>query len=124
MGGGVTETLSLPNGLVYEIHDGFVRSVFPDGAEAVGVFDYSPESLARADALGYLDATVMHREHDLAHHLVAQALGHPWSPVLHALARGQQPRARHAFVEERMALLVARAANVGVRGLASELVPA
>lgn len=107
----------------YEIHDSHVTSLFPDGTVCHGVFTFTGEDEARARALGYLGTSPdvcrqLHRDHDLAHHLVAQALGWPHSQVLHLAAHGATTFPAGVYAtEERMAFLVARAANVGVRGL-------
>lgn len=107
----------------YEINDDHVASVFPDGSVCHGVFTFTDEDEARARALGYHGSSDqacwrMHRDHDLAHHLVAQALGWSYSQVLHMAAQGATSFPVGVYAtEERMAFLVARAANVGVRGL-------
>lgn len=123
-------TIYLPEGVTYEIDDDRerVRSRFPDGTSCLGVASFTAEDHARAEALGYgrgHDAVwQMHREHDLAHHLVAQALGWPYSIVLHRAANclTEFPVGVYA-TEERMSFLVQRAANVGVCALAAKATP-
>lgn len=118
-------TIHLPDGTRYEIDDEArtVRSVFMDGTSCYGVASFTKEDRARAAALGYgvgTDAVWrMHREHDLAHHLVARALGWDHSMVLWLSAQGRSgfPVGVYA-TEERMSFLVQRAAQVGVEGCA------
>jgi hypothetical protein len=105
-----------------------VVSCWPDGRETVGTFSYTEEDIARARALGYQgsDAQVceqLHAEHDLAHHLVAQALGWPSSVVLRMAAEGRTRFPVGVYqLEERLAFLVQRVGNVGLRQVAAQTV--
>lgn len=121
--------IRLPHGLVYETdeHDGSIRSVFPDGKICEGVAQFGDEDVARARALGYSGVSdedacwLMHAEHDLAHHLVAQALGWPWSQVLYLTACGLEKLPAGVYpLEERFAFLLQRACNVGLGGLLAD----
>lgn len=119
------ENIRLPNDLDYTVDHEHKRvwSTFPDTSFCLGEASFTEEDRARARALGYAgpgDTPTwrMHAEHDLCHHLVAQALGWPHSQVLHLAAHGATAFPAGIYqTEERMAFLVARAANVGIRGL-------
>ncbi len=122
-------TVEFENGLRYEVDEQArtVRSVFPDGTEALGVASFTAEDVARARSLGYQGsddeaAWAMHREHDLAHHLAMRALGWPWSQVLWFVAHGQTQRfpAGVYQTEERLAFLLQRAGNEGLLALVRE----
>lgn len=110
--------------VLYRIADEWVASDFPDGTTCVGRFGYTEEDVARARSLGYGGGPIeacarMHTEHDLTHHLVAQALGWPHSMVLHMAAHGVERFPVGIYqTEERMAFLVQRASNIGVRKIA------
>ena len=101
------------------IGDRWVVTRFGDGSELHAHSCYDDDSLARAAALGYGNGHEavdrMTREHDLAHARVAEALGLPHSPMLHATANGQAFDAGEADREERLALLLQRVSNQGLR---------
>jgi hypothetical protein len=111
--------------VLYEIDDehGCVQSLWPDGKCVNGVFNYTEEDVQRARKLGYEggDADVceqMHREHDLAHHLVMQAIGWDSSLVLRRIAEGCDTHPPGlGQLEERLAFLLQRASNVGITGI-------
>lgn len=110
-------TVRFDSGLVYEIDDEaeVVRSVWPDGMDLVAVAVPGPETEARAAALGYSGRRAvweMTAEHDLAHHLVARALGLPWSVHLRCVAEGR--RSRDGAREEPLALLLQRIGRDGL----------
>lgn len=111
--------IEFPDGLVYAAEGRYAVSTFPDGARLVAdTWPQSSEQHLRADALGYgvtTDAVVeMNRDHDLAHHVVARALGYPACPLLQAQAAGHQFQGITLDTRdiEALALLVQRAVNV------------
>jgi hypothetical protein len=112
--------------VTYTIEPGRVVSMWPDGQTVCGDFQYRQEDVARARALGYQgsDREVceqLHAEHDLAHHLVAQALGWPSSVVLRMAAEGHDRFPVGVYqLEERLAFLVQRVGNVGLRAVAED----
>lgn len=119
------ETLRLGE-VLYEIDDeqGHVQSIWPDGKRLIGAYSYDEEDVARARSLGYTGTDLevcaaLHREHDLAHHLVAQALGWPSSMVLRLAAEGHETFPVGVYqLEERLAFLVQRVSNIGIPAVA------
>lgn len=114
--------------MLYEVDDeqGHVQSIWPDGKCCTGIYQYTAEDVARARSLGYegSDAEVcesLHREHDLAHHLVMQALGWPSSVVLRMAAEGYGSFPVGVYqLEERLAFLVQRVSNIGLQAVAAD----
>lgn len=106
---------------VTQTADGVITT-FPTGRHAVAATtdeDYD-EQFRIACGLGYEgDVERMNREHDVLHTLIAEAMGKPYSPTLHALAHGD-PSPPDADVEERIAFLVARLLNVGLDTVLAE----
>ena len=100
----------------------FVRLAWtPDGAvshfRGGGSWGAQPHDLPHyhhlAFACGYQGDTLAYcREHELAHHLVAEAFGLP-SRVLWPLAQGAEPDAWDAAAEEALALALQRFARAG-----------
>lgn len=110
----------LPNGILYEVDDEqfHVATTFPDGTVATGVAQFEDDDEARARGLGYEGTRpdvcwAMHRDHDLLHHVVAQAQGWPYSMVLWAVAHQVEHPQGFGNVEERTVFLVTRALNLG-----------
>jgi hypothetical protein len=87
------------------------RSVFPDGASWGALPHDEPHYHALAHRLGYEGDTLAYcREHELAHHIVAEGFG-SHSLVLWSLAHGEQPSAMIAAAEESLALNLQRYAR-------------
>lgn len=111
----------LPHGVIYTVDDGLrrVQTIFPEGGGAcLGVATFTDEDHARALGLGYSGTGddvcwKMHRDHDLLHTVVAQAMGWPWSMVLWCAATGRPHPDGFGNAEERMVFLVTRALNLG-----------
>lgn len=122
----MNESYDLGGDVLYEVDDelGEVRSTWPDGKSVNGVYQYTAEDVARARSLGYQgsDDQVcegMHRDHDLAHHLVMRAVGFDSSVILRRIAEGKDKHpAGLGQLEERLAFLVQRVANEGLHAVA------
>lgn len=98
-----------------------VTTTLPDGRRLVAEPIYDEECGQRALSLGYGSEGAnaiweMTREHDLAHCLLAHALGQDRPRVLDAVAGGRPISAADADLEERVVLLLQRVSNVGLRG--------
>lgn len=105
-----------------------VETIFDDGKRIAGGPNLDEESIARARSLGYVgsDEDVvwqMTRHHDLLHHLVAEAEGHPWSLVLHSVAHGYEQDSAVMDREERVVFLLQRLLNVGLEGILDPVPP-
>lgn len=88
-----------PQGAVTHFEDGPSWGALPHDV---------PHYHALAHRLGYQgDILAYCREHELAHHVVAEVFGLP-SMVIHALAHGRKPFARTAASEEALALALQR----------------
>jgi hypothetical protein len=59
----------------------------------------------------------MTRYHDLVDTLPAEAEGFPFSPTLHAVAKGYEPPRGVSQREERIVFLIQRLLNVGIAGV-------
>lgn len=121
-----------------------VTSLWRDMTELVAKPVYDDESIARAKALGYeikpcsakahMDdrecdeyaVWLMTSDHDLLHHVVAQALGKPFSRHLRRIAIDAYNQLDDEFgkelriagdEEERMVMLLAKALNCGREGI-------
>jgi hypothetical protein len=102
-----------------------VTSIWRDGVRLVAKPVYDAETVARAVSLGYVKSTplgadmvwAMTKDHDLFHHVVAQAHGAPWSWHLKHVALGEPLDQAQGDREERMVLLLQRACNVGREGI-------
>lgn len=112
--------------------DGVTITRYPDAPPLRAYPQDHVDYRARAVALGYGDdAGLMSREHELAHHLLAEWLGQPHSPTLHAVAAPNGPDEagrfyRHWQVEEAAVLAVqafARTLGVSLEQRARELRP-
>lgn len=85
-----------------EFEDGAVNGAWPHDA---------PHYHAIAHRLGYEGDTLRYcREHELAHHLVAEHFG-SHSPVLWTLAHGEEPPAMIAAAEEALVMALQRYAR-------------
>lgn len=81
--------------------DDYLETVFPDGRICPALFSYGPEAHADAQRLGYGDnVRLMHLHHDIAHTFLAEALGLPYSPVIHRVATGTDVPADVRALEE------------------------
>jgi len=86
-------------------------SVFDDGTRWGAQPHDVPHYHALAHRCGYEGDTLAYaREHELAHHLVAEAFGKP-SVVLWSLAHGEEPDACETAGEEALALALQRYAR-------------
>ena len=71
----------------------FLETVFPDGTRVPAIPQDTDEYRATAQRLGYgTDIWALCREHEIAHTLVARALGLEYSPTLWAVAHGRTVR--------------------------------
>lgn len=112
-----------------------VTTEFADGKRLHAQPNYDEESLARARALGYKGRKGcrctgrcpacdrwavwrMNADHDLAHSMLAAAMGLPYSPTLWAVAHGEQYPHEDAMREERAVFLLQRMANQGLEAVA------
>lgn len=68
--------------------NGYLETVWPDGAKCPATRDHTMQNTAYARHLGYQSVRDALREHELAHTFVAEALGFPHSPTLRAVADG------------------------------------
>jgi hypothetical protein len=105
-----------------EIHDGWTVTRFSDGQEVHALHREQPGQADLAARLGYGTAAAMNREHDLAHSILAHALGLPHSHTLHDVAHGRPASDLHAIEEEAVLALqrFARAAGVDLVAVATE----
>lgn len=86
-------------------------SHFDDGTSYGALPHDEPHYHAIAHRLGYAgDILAYCREHELAHHLIAEAFG-SHSPVIWALAHGEQPCRMIAAAEEALAMTLQRYAR-------------
>jgi hypothetical protein len=84
---------------------------FPDGSSYGALPHDKPHYHSVAHRLGYGgDILAYCREHELAHHLIAEEFG-SYSPVLWALAHGEQPPRMIAAAEEALAMTLQRYAR-------------
>ena len=94
-----------------EVADWGCVSTFPDGKSWGATPHDAPHYHAIAHRLGYEGDTLRYCiEHELAHHLVAEAFN-SHSPVLWALAHGEEPCAMIAAAEEALAMTLQRYAR-------------
>lgn len=80
-------------------------TILPDGAELVARPQDDAEYAARAASLGYSAPVEMTREHDLAHALMAECCGLPYSPALWAAAHPCEDRDQAEIGAEEAAVL-------------------
>jgi hypothetical protein len=86
-------------------------SSFEDGSSYGALPHDEPHYHAIAHRLGYQGDTLAYcREHELAHHLIAEAFG-SHSPVIWALAHGEKPPVMIAAAEEALAMTLQRFAR-------------
>jgi hypothetical protein len=86
-------------------------TAFADGSSYGAIPHDEPHYHAIAHRLGYEgDILKYAQEHELAHHLIAESFG-SHSPVLWALAHGEEPPAMLAAAEEALALALQRYAR-------------
>lgn len=78
------------------------RTVFASGAESIAHHMPQLDQSITARRIGAPSVEAMNRTHDLAHSLVARALGLPASPTLLSMAEGW-PRYPHWRAEENAA---------------------
>lgn len=108
-------TYRIPHGIV-RVGTGAVETVYDDGVTATGLATFNDEQRARAAALGYgtTDEAVweMHKEHELLHSVVAEAMGKERSDALYGWSSCTQ-RPGEIPLEERIVFLVQRTLNVG-----------
>jgi hypothetical protein len=71
--------------------NGFLETVWPDGAKCPATRDHTMQNADYASQLGYGCVRDALREHELAHTFVAEALGFPYSLTLRAVALGFTP---------------------------------
>jgi hypothetical protein len=91
-----------PSGAVTRFPDGSIYGAFPHD---------EPHYHAVAHRLGYEgDILKYAQEHELAHHLIAEEFG-SHSPVLWALAHGEEPPRVFAAAEEALAMILQRYAR-------------
>jgi hypothetical protein len=85
------KTIPIPGGVV-ELHEGGLTVTRYPGLLGIPVLAQQTVAyFERALALGYGgDTARMSRDHELAHHLLARALGLPHSPTLYGVASGQE----------------------------------
>jgi hypothetical protein len=84
---------------------------FPDGSRWGALPHDEPHYHALAHRLGYEGDTLLYcQEHELAHHLIAEAFG-CHSPVLWALAHDEQPAPMFVASEEALAMTLQRYAR-------------
>lgn len=88
-------------------------SHFRDGSSYGALPHDKPHYHAIAHRLGYEgDIMAYCRDHELAHHLVAENFGWP-SHVIWSLAHGTKPDAYEAAAEEALAMMLQRYARAG-----------
>jgi hypothetical protein len=84
---------------------------FPDGSTYGALPHDEPHYHAIAHRLGYAGYILLYcQEHELAHHLIAEEFG-SHSPVIWALAHGEEPARMIAAAEEALAMVLQRYAR-------------
>lgn len=71
--------------------NGYLETVWPDGAVCPATRDHTMENVAYARHLGYASVRDALREHELLHAFAAEKLGYPYSPTLRAVALAFAP---------------------------------
>lgn len=94
----------------------YLETRWPDGSKCGATRDCELNNLSYARHLGYPDCWTAVVCHEALHHLIAQYLGHPYSPTLWAVARGYEegtaPYEARLF-EEALVLATERWLNTG-----------
>lgn len=80
--------LPVPGGLIELHEDGLTLIHFTGGLQVHARSHPTLQYRRRAREHGYDDVDLMSREHEVAHHLLAKALGLPRSPTLSEVAKG------------------------------------
>lgn len=88
-----------------------VQTLFQDGSLVLARPNFTDEDRARARSLGYPGVYEMTLEHDVLHSFLAQRRGLDASPVLWAVAHGEELPGEVAGREEALVLAFARYMN-------------